>query len=107
MKTRLFVLAALLGLPLPWRSMAADGFSGPLQLSVSNTVKTVSWPRQLLPALETNQLRTANSLNTLVPVSRAFISVTTNGYHWTSTNSLPSQYFALTVAEMSSNALLA
>src|ERR1051325_11264653 len=104
MSTRhFFVLAACVQFLLPLDTPAADGSSGPLQLSVSsNGVKTVSWPRLLIPALQTNQLSTGPSLDAgaLTPVPREWIGVTANGYAMTTTNSLPNQFFGLTLGQL-------
>ncbi|MBK8000157.1 MAG: DUF1800 family protein [Verrucomicrobia bacterium] len=107
MKTRIFVLAVCLGFlsQLPLR--AASGISGPLQLTLhSNDLKSVTWPRALIPALETNALSVGTTVDNFSDVNPAGIVITTNGYSLQFTNSQPSLYFKLLQAQMSSNALL-
>jgi len=106
MKNCLLVLAGCVVLLLPFRASSADGSSGALHISVSNSVKTISWPRPVIPALETNRLQVGGVPTVLFDVSRAAIATTTNGYSWRVTNSLVNQFYALTVAQMSSNQLL-
>src|SRR5437867_4564773 len=107
MGTRLFVLAACVHLALPLHSPAADGSSGPLTLSVSsNGARTVTWPRLLIPALQTNRLSLGTNVGSLTAVAPDLITVATNGYVFSTTNTLPNQFFGLTLAQMSSNALL-
>lgn len=107
MKTRTLVLAVCLGLLSFWSARAATGISGPLQMDVtSNGVKTVSWPRPLVPALETNALSVGTSVENFIAINPALIATTTNGYSLSFSNALPSQYFKLFQAQMSSNALL-
>lgn len=107
MKTRTFVLAVCLGVLSQASSFAADAVSGLLNLSVSNNgVKTVHWPRVLVPALETNRLSAGTSVGSLLPVNPDIITTTTNGYSLTISNQLNSQFFMLHRAQMSSDALL-
>ena len=96
-------LAVILTSPL----LAADGASGPLDIAVgTNGVKTVSWPRMLLPALETNRLATGSQVGALTEVPRDAIAIYTNGYVFGVSNQLPAQYFSLTLGQMPSNKLL-
>ncbi len=107
MSTRLYVLATCVQLLLPLNTPAEDGFSGPLRLSVSsNGVKTVSWPRLLVPALETNLLSSGLNPGALTPVPQDRIGVAPNGYVVSTTNALSAQFFGLTLSQKSSNALL-
>ena len=79
MNTRLFVLAACVGLSLCDQVRGADAYSGPLRLNVNtNGVKTISWPRPLIPALETNRLTTGTRVTGMVPVPSNLIAITTN-----------------------------
>ena len=95
----------LLG-PFSLNLRAAEGSSGLLHLGVTNSVGTVTWPRPNLPGLATNQLRMGPAPALLSGVPPEWISTTTSGYRLSVTNSLTNQFFALTVAQMSSNALL-
>jgi len=107
MKTRIFVVTVCLGFLAQPQTFAATALSGPLQLHVSsNGVKTVSWPRPLIPALETNKLSLGSALSSFTDLNPLLISTTTNGYSLTLNNSLASQFFKLTQGQMSSNALL-
>lgn len=106
MKTRIFVLAVCLGFLSQTLSFAANAVSGLLNLSVSNGVKSVSWPRVPVPALETNRLSIANTLGINFVVNPDSIATTTNGYSLTLSNQLPNQFFILTRGQMSSNDLL-
>ncbi len=106
MNKRLFVAVACLGL-LPVRLPAADAYSGPLRLTIAtNGLKTVSWPRPLVPALEINQLRAGVQVTNLVPVAPSAINTTTNGYSFSTGVSPDSLFFMLTQGQLSSNALL-
>ena len=69
-------------------------------------MKTVSWPRALLPALEINQLRAGVQVTNLVPIAPAAITAGTNGYSFSIGSSLDTLFFSLTQGQMSSNALL-
>lgn len=106
MHTRVFALAVFAAFVLSQQSQAAVGVSGPLQLSVSNGVKTLSWPRQLIPALETNKLSSGVTVTNLGEISRDLISVTPAGYAWSQSNAAPQGYFSLKLGQMSSNKLL-
>lgn len=106
MNMRLFVAVACVGL-LPLQLSAADADAGPLHLNVnSNGLKTVTWPRLLVPTLEINQLHTGIYLSNLVPVAPTAITTTTNGYSFSIGSSPASQFFSLTQGQMTSNALL-
>jgi uncharacterized protein (DUF1800 family) len=59
-----------------------------------------------VPALEINRLDAGTSPSSLVPVPVNQIAVSTNGYAYGTTNSLPNMFFGLTRSQMSSNALL-
>lgn len=107
MSTRLFVLVACLGLVAPRALPAAQGSSGPLNISVTtNGVKTVSWPRPLIPALEINQLSTGITPEAPALVAQDLVSFTTNGYSYSVSNALARQFFNLKLAQKSSNNLL-
>ena len=106
MNTRLFVAVACVGL-LPFQLSAADAVSGPLHLNVNtNGLKTVTWPRLLVPALDVNQLRAGLQVTNLVPVAPNSITVGTNGYSFSTASSPGTLFFSLTQGQMSSNALL-
>lgn len=105
MKTFIFVLAICLGFLSHLPLQAASGVSGPLQLTLhSNDLKSVTWPRALIPALETNALSVGTTVDGFSAVNPAAIVTTTNGYSLEFTNSQPSLYFKLVQAQMSSNA---
>ena len=107
MKTRTFVLAVCVGFLAQLQTFAATATSGPLQLTVStNGVKTVSWPRLLIPALETNKLSAGTTVSSFTEVNSSLLNITTNGYALTFTNALANQFFKLSQGQMSSNALL-
>jgi uncharacterized protein (DUF1800 family) len=72
----------------------------------SNGVKTVSWPRQLVPALETNRLNFGVRVDNMIPISRDSLAVGTNGYSFSLSNGLSTSFFSLTLGQLSSNALL-
>ena len=104
MNMRLVVAVACVGL-LPFQLSAADAVSGPLHLNVNtNGVKTVTWPRSLVPALEINQLRAGQYLTNLIPVTPT--TSATNGYSFSTASSSNTLFFSLTQGQMSSNALL-
>jgi uncharacterized protein (DUF1800 family) len=89
--------------PIP----AADADAGPLHLNIStNGVKTVSWPRPLVPALDVNQLRAGATLTNLVVVAPSLISAGVHGYSFSTPTTLDTLFFSLTQGQMSSNALL-
>src|SRR5688572_12012995 len=106
MNLRLTVLAVCIGFFTVSNLPAADAISGPLTLTVSNGVKTVAWPRPLIPALETNRLTQGASLEAMTEVSPGLIGIGLGGYAWSTSNALGSQFFGLTQSQMSSNALL-
>jgi len=103
-------IVPVLGVSLLFTSQlcAADATSGPLGLMVdSNAVgKTVAWPRQLIPALETNKLSRGNTVGAMTEIGPLFIRNHTNGYSYSVTNTSPQMFFSLTLAQMSSNKLL-
>jgi uncharacterized protein (DUF1800 family) len=106
MNMHLFVAVACAGL-LPVQLFAADADAGPLHLNInSNGLKTVTWPRALVPTLEVNQLRAGVNVTNLVPVAPAAITTTTNGYSFSVGTSLDALFFSLTQGQMTSNALL-
>jgi uncharacterized protein (DUF1800 family) len=104
MNTRLLALAA--AFLLPSTLSAADAVSGPLTLSVSNGTKRVAWPRVLIPALETNKLSVGASVTAFTEIPASLINPGVAGYSYSVSNALGQQFFALTQAQMSSNALL-
>lgn len=107
MNTRLFVAVACVGL-LPFQLSAAEAVSGPLRLNVNtNGLKTVTWPRLPVPALDVNQLRAGLQVTNLVPVAPTAITVGTNGYSFSTASSPDRLFFSLTQGQLSSNALLA
>src|SRR6185503_4918421 len=106
MQLRLTVSTLGLAVFLTSSLRAADAASGPLNVFVgSNGVKTLAWPRQLLPALETNRLATGAQAGNLGEVPRDAISLFTNGYVYTVSNHLPVQFYSLTLGQMPSNKL--
>jgi uncharacterized protein (DUF1800 family) len=106
MNMRFFAVVAF-GFSIPLQLPAADADAGPLHLTInSNGLKTVTWPRPLVPALEVNQLRAGIYLSNLVPVAPTAISTTTNGYSFSIGSSPPALFFSLTQGQMTSNALL-
>ena len=104
MPTRLILLALTLAFLLPQPSSAQQVTSGPLTLSVTNNIKTLVWPRSLLPALETNLLSVGTSPTNLAPANG--VAIYTNGYWWGVSNTLPMLFWSLKQGQMSSNALL-
>lgn len=89
------------------RSSAATGVSGPLTLEVSsNGLKQVSWPRLLIPALETNQLSVGPTVTGLAPLPVDSVAVSPAGYVWAVSNALPAQFYALRLEQMDPNRLL-
>ncbi len=107
MKTRMFVSAFCLVLATRLASFAADANSGILSLSVSNNgQKVVSWPRLLIPALETNRLSLGLTPMSWLPVNPDTIVTTTNGYTLAVSNQLNNQFFLLSRGQMSADALL-
>src|SRR5580765_6779536 len=59
MQLRALLLAAFCGAFAVVSPLAAGPAPTSLRLSVSNGVKTVTWPRALIPALQTNRLMVA------------------------------------------------
>jgi uncharacterized protein (DUF1800 family) len=108
MQTRLSAVAALLlGVLIQSNGLAADPPPVQLNLTVNtNGVKTVSWPRPLLPALETNLLSSGATVTGLLPVPPASVAVSPGGYVHTTSNQLPAQFFNLQLVQKSSNDLL-
>jgi hypothetical protein len=106
MNTRLIVLAVCVGNFLAPNLPAADAVSGPLSLNITNGVKSLSWPRPLIPALEVNTLSQGPSPDSMFEIFRDLINVEAGGYTWSTTNEWVSQFFGLTQSQMSSNALL-
>jgi len=62
MQYRVVVLTVCLGILAPTFLFGADPPTQ-LDLTVSNTVKTITWPRALLPALDQNRLMAATRSN--------------------------------------------
>src|SRR6266436_3468003 len=93
-------------------SFAPDGLRAddlpphPLTLGVSNGVKTVTWPRALLPALDTNRLMVSTNLPTFSDIPATNVAAAPSGYTYLTTNGLPQQFYNLQLIQMSSNALL-
>jgi uncharacterized protein (DUF1800 family) len=107
MNTRIIAVLTC-GFFLPLQLPAADADAGPLHLNInSNGLKTVTWPRPLVPALEVNQLRAGIYLTNLVPITSAAITTATNGYSFSVSSSPDTLFFSLTQGQMTSNALLA
>ncbi len=77
-----------------------------LSLIRSNNTKTIVWPRPLIPALETNQLRVGNEVTAMFPVAASNVHVSAGGYVWGTTNGLPRQFYSLTLGQMNSDKLL-
>ena len=95
-------LVAALSISLPVANAA-----GPLVLIPgTNGAKTVAWPRQLIPALETNKLSIGTNVTALAEVPAANIRNLTNGYGYGVTNNFPRQFYGLELIQMSSNKLL-
>jgi hypothetical protein len=85
---------------------AADFAPTTLSLSISNGVKTITWPRPLVPALESNRLETGEFVTNLQEVPSGNVLLSPAGYAYVTSNGLPSQFFSLQLRGMSSNALL-
>jgi uncharacterized protein (DUF1800 family) len=106
MNMRLFVAVACVGL-VPLQLSAAEAVSGPLRLDVgTNGLKTVTWPRLLVPTLDVNQLRAGLTVTNMVPIAPNAIATTTNGYTFSTGTSPDALFFSLTQGQLSSNALL-
>jgi uncharacterized protein (DUF1800 family) len=106
MHRRIVVLAAWMGAALGILTSGA-GAQAPLSLTVSNDGnKTLRWP--LVPGLDSQQLKTGQTLNALSPVNPAAILKTPGGYVYGTSNQLPSQFYSLILQQMStSNAVSA
>lgn len=102
-------IASALGLALlsSTPAFAAESHVGPtgFTLTVSNTTKTIAWPRPLIPALETNELRYSGVVNGPYPFLATNVSVSPGGYLWTENNSAQRRFYSLTLGQMSSNKL--
>lgn len=98
-----FVLASLGGRLI---SAAAEPPPTVLNLTVSNRVKTVTWPRPMIPALESNRLLSAPSVTNFAEVASTNIGLAPWGYTYVTTNDFPAQFFNLQLLPLSSNALL-
>jgi uncharacterized protein (DUF1800 family) len=79
---------------------------GGLRVTVTNLIKTVTWPRAQLPALETNLLRSGTNINNMAPVLQASITANTNQYVYRTVNTFPRQFYSLQLMQMSSEDLL-
>src|SRR5688500_2985460 len=77
-----------------------------LNLTVENALKTLTWPRAPLPALEQYRLWVATNLTNFSQVSSATIQTSPSNYSWRTIHSLPQQFYTLDVIQMSSNDLL-
>ena len=58
-------------------------------------MKTVSWPRAVLPALEQNRFLVATNITNFVEVPGSNISLTFLGYIYRTTNTQPQQFYSL------------
>jgi uncharacterized protein (DUF1800 family) len=86
---------------------AADPPPPSLTLTVTNTLKTVTWPRTLLPALEQNALFVATTnLTNFTAVPAAGITANPSGYVYRTATTAPHQFYTLALLQMSSNDLL-
>ncbi len=106
MQRRFLLLAALCGALGTIPPLLADPPPTSLHLSVSNSVKTVTWPRALLPSLQTNRLMAATNIASFADVPSNSVAVAPGGYTYVTSNGLPQQFFNLQLLQMSSNALL-
>src|SRR5688500_10108867 len=87
--------------------VAADPPPPSLTLTVTNTLKTVTWPRTLLPALEQNALFVATTnLTNSTAVPPAAIAANPSGYVYRTATTAPHQFYSLALLQMSSNDLL-
>jgi uncharacterized protein (DUF1800 family) len=107
MRTRIIVFFALASLGRGLPSPAADPLPSALDLAISNRAKTVTWPRPLIPALESNRLLSAQSVTSFVEVASTNIGLAPWGYTYVTSNDFPAQFFAVQLVQKSSNALLA
>jgi len=99
------VLTVCLGILAPTFLFGADPPTQ-LDLTVSNTVKTITWPRALLPALDQNRLMAATNITNFAQVPGSNITALASGYTWRTTNSFPGQFYNLELIQLSSNDLL-
>jgi uncharacterized protein (DUF1800 family) len=107
MRQRSAWLVAWLGILASSFLWAADPPPTSLTVTVgSNGTKTVTWPRPLIPALETNRFFTATNITHFVEEPPGNIAAGPAGYAFTTSNAHPHQFFWLELAQMSSNALL-
>ncbi len=107
MHARLLPLVAFMASFAASNLIAATGTSGLLTLDVStNGVKTLSWPRPLLPALEVNQLSGGPGVSSLTPVSPDSIARSPAGYSWSVSNALRAQFYSLKLQPLNPPALL-
>ena len=109
MNARPLLLAAFVGSAVLSPCLhAATGVSGILSLDVAtNGIKTLSWPRPLLPALDINQLSFGSSVTGLLPVPGDAVTATALGYSWSVQNSLDSQFYSLKLEQKSPASLYA
>src|SRR5437867_7106356 len=108
MQKRVLALAVLTGAVATHTLFAAD--PPPTSLSIGITtnrnIKTVAWPRALIPALQTNRLLSATNIASFSDVPPNNITVAPGGYTYTTSNTLQRQFFNLQLLQMSSNTLL-
>lgn len=88
------------------RLSAADPPPPELRLTVTNFLKTVTWPRTPLPALETNRLLVTINLSNYTAVAPSAIVPTPSQYVYRVVNNLPRSFYSLQLLQMSSNDLL-
>jgi len=93
MQIRLLLFAALCGAFASHSPLLAAPPTGPLHLSVSNNVKTVTWPRALIPALATNRLRIARNPTNFIDVAPNSVAIAPSGYTYTISNAFSEEYF--------------
>lgn len=101
MQYRVVVLTACLV------AFAPSAILAQLSLTVSNTVKTLTWPRASLPALEENRLLATTNLNNpfaIVPGSNVLVAP--SGYTYRHTNTSPQGFYHGQLLQLSSNDLL-
>src|SRR5687767_15385433 len=100
MHRRILVLAAWIGAVVGFSTFGALAQKAPLSLTVSNDGnKTLRWP--LVPGLDSQQLKSGQTLNSLSPVNPAAILKTPAGYVYGTSNELPSQFYTLLLEQMS------
>jgi len=100
------MLAVLIGSFASHGLLAADLPPHPLVLTLSNGVKTVTWPRALLPALDTNRLMVSTNLPAFSDIPATNVASAPSGYTYRTSNGLPQQFYNLQLIQMDSNALL-